>query len=101
MLADNVIINGDPALLAFQQQDAARKFLIAKAKELDLVVAAMDLAHEELAVCEQRLLESKPISKEGAGALLAFVTTVIQQHAEIAELVLPALTNIQDLLREK
>ena len=88
----------DPVFTAIKEQQTARAELLEASKALDRAVEAVDAATERLAQKERQLLKTPPMTKQGAAALVAYLATVIEPHEEIAELALPALAGVREVL---
>ena len=94
----NITERRDPISRTIEEQQSARAELLEASRELDRAVAAEPAAIERLAERERQLLATRPESKEGASALLTFLATVIEPHAETEELALPAIEEVQSVL---
>jgi Zn-dependent oligopeptidase len=88
----------DPVFDAILEQQTARADLIAKSKDLDAVVEAMDLATEELARRERQLLLTVPTSKEGAAALLDYLVMILEHYEDVAAMARPVIANARGFL---
>ena len=98
-MAEHIHITGnDPVFKAIKEQQAARTELLEASKLLDKAVEAVDQATERLATQERLLLATRPVSKQGAAALLSYLASIIEPHDEIAGLALPALAGVREVL---
>ena len=89
---------GDPVFAAIKEQGTARAELLEASRALDKAVEAVDQATARLAKKERQLLGTTPVTKEGAVALLGFLAGVLEPHEEVAELALPTLAGVRDVL---
>jgi len=98
MATMNHTMDYDPVFDAILEQQTARADLIAKSKDLDAVVEAMDLATEELARRERQLLLTVPTSKEGAAALLDYLVMILEHYEDVAAMARPVIANARGFL---